>query len=145
MISSHRRWRASTVSARADAERHTARLAALRIALECSTESKIATFSHVQSVPACQRTSLLTLACVSLLDTPSPLCARRTLAVGTIFAYGQTASGKTFTMKGSASEQGVIALAMNQVFESILTSASSRSYLLRVSYIEIYSQWGENI
>lgn len=38
---------------------------------------------------------------------------------GTIFAYGQTSSGKTFTMMGSEHNPGVIPLAMADVFETI--------------------------
>ena len=35
----------------------------------------------------------------------------------TIFAYGQTASGKTHTMLGSADEPGVIWRSVNSIFE----------------------------
>jgi centromeric protein E len=38
---------------------------------------------------------------------------------GTIFAYGQTSSGKTHTIKGTPSDPGIIARSMYQVFESI--------------------------
>lgn len=38
---------------------------------------------------------------------------------GTIFAYGQTSSGKTFTMMGSEHNPGVIPLAMADVFKTI--------------------------
>lgn len=40
---------------------------------------------------------------------------------GTIFAYGQTCSGKTFTMMGSDHAPGVIPLAMEDVFQTITT------------------------
>lgn len=39
--------------------------------------------------------------------------------VGTVFAYGQTNSGKTHTMRGSASEPGVIPLAVHDLFDII--------------------------
>ncbi len=39
--------------------------------------------------------------------------------LGTIFAYGQTSSGKTFTMKGTEKESGIISMAINQVFKTI--------------------------
>lgn len=36
-----------------------------------------------------------------------------------MFAYGQTNSGKTHTMRGSAAEPGVIPLAVQHVFDKI--------------------------
>lgn len=39
--------------------------------------------------------------------------------VGTVFAYGQTNSGKTHTMRGSATEPGVIPLAVHDLFDII--------------------------
>jgi centromeric protein E len=39
--------------------------------------------------------------------------------VGTIFAYGQTNSGKTYTMKGSSKNPGMIPLAIQDVFSYI--------------------------
>ncbi|KAK4526392.1 hypothetical protein GAYE_SCF23G4306 [Galdieria yellowstonensis] len=58
---------------------------------------------------------------------------------GTIFAYGQTSSGKTHTMLGTADDKGIIPLSIYQVFDS-LKSIEEREFLLRVSYIEIYNE-----
>ncbi|KAG7480661.1 hypothetical protein MATL_G00058660 [Megalops atlanticus] len=58
---------------------------------------------------------------------------------GTIFAYGQTSSGKTFTMMGSSHEPGVIPLAMEDVFKTI-KNCPKKEFLLRVSYMEIYNE-----
>ena len=58
---------------------------------------------------------------------------------GTIFAYGQTASGKTYTMKGDAHSPGLIPLSMLHVFSSILHRIREK-WLLRVSYLEIYQE-----
>ncbi|CAD6226846.1 GSCOCG00005942001-RA-CDS [Cotesia congregata] len=58
---------------------------------------------------------------------------------GTIFAYGQTGSGKTYTMMGNKEQPGVIPLTVNYIFNYILND-STRKYLLRVSYIEIYNE-----
>ncbi|TRY92738.1 hypothetical protein DNTS_024825 [Danionella cerebrum] len=58
---------------------------------------------------------------------------------GTIFAYGQTSSGKTFTMMGSEHNPGVIPLAMADVFKTI-KSCPKKEFLLRVSYMEIYNE-----
>jgi len=64
---------------------------------------------------------------------------------GSVFAYGQTNSGKTHTMTGSPSEAGVVRLAVQDVFHRIRSQSSSagvapREYLVRVSYLEIYNE-----
>ena len=41
---------------------------------------------------------------------------------GTVFAYGQTSSGKTFTMEGSEHEFGLIHLAVHDVFRAVSES-----------------------
>ncbi|KAF5386439.1 hypothetical protein D9757_005841 [Collybiopsis confluens] len=56
-----------------------------------------------------------------------------------VFAYGQTASGKTYTLSGSESEPGIIPRAMRQVFSHIRRT-ETREYLLRCSYLEIYNE-----
>lgn len=38
---------------------------------------------------------------------------------GTIFAYGQTSAGKTFTMKGNEQNEGIIPLAISHIFKQI--------------------------
>ncbi|TPX43856.1 hypothetical protein SeLEV6574_g04829 [Synchytrium endobioticum] len=59
---------------------------------------------------------------------------------GTVFAYGQTASGKTFTMMGNEDEPGVIPQAIDDVFSYIREQPTDREFLLRVSYMEIYNE-----
>lgn len=59
---------------------------------------------------------------------------------GTVFAYGQTSSGKTHTMHGSADELGVIPLAIKDVFDAVRRHANDREFLIRVSYLEIYNE-----
>ncbi|XP_058725101.1 kinesin-like protein KIN-7N isoform X1 [Vicia villosa] len=58
---------------------------------------------------------------------------------GTAFAYGQTSSGKTFTMNGCETDPGVIPLAVKDIFATIETM-SKREFLIRVSYMEIYNE-----
>ncbi|GAB1295424.1 Centromere-associated protein E [Apodemus speciosus] len=58
---------------------------------------------------------------------------------GTIFAYGQTASGKTHTMMGSEDCLGVIPRAIHDIFKRI-KKFPEREFLLRVSYMEIYNE-----
>ena len=38
---------------------------------------------------------------------------------GTAFAYGQTSSGKTFTMNGSDADPGIIPRAVRDVFDTV--------------------------
>ncbi|WPH03699.1 Hypothetical protein R9X50_00658200 [Acrodontium crateriforme] len=58
---------------------------------------------------------------------------------GTVFAYGMTGTGKTFSMQGTASSPGVIPLAITDIF-SYIRENPSREFLLRVSYLEIYNE-----
>ncbi|XP_039704803.1 centromere-associated protein E isoform X4 [Pteropus medius] len=58
---------------------------------------------------------------------------------GTVFAYGQTASGKTYTMMGSDDYLGVIPRAIQDIFQKI-KKFPDREFLLRVSYMEIYNE-----
>ncbi|XP_023387147.1 centromere-associated protein E isoform X3 [Pteropus vampyrus] len=58
---------------------------------------------------------------------------------GTVFAYGQTASGKTYTMMGSDDYLGVIPRAIHDIFQKI-KKFPDREFLLRVSYMEIYNE-----
>jgi centromeric protein E len=58
---------------------------------------------------------------------------------GTIFAYGQTSSGKTHTMCGNKLEPGLIPMAVRNIF-NIIQQTPEREFLLRVSYMEIYNE-----
>ncbi|XP_071893049.1 centromere-associated protein E isoform X3 [Anas platyrhynchos] len=58
---------------------------------------------------------------------------------GTIFAYGQTSSGKTYTMMGNEDCVGVIPKAIQHVFK-LICEIPDREFLLRVSYMEIYNE-----
>ncbi|KAL6654793.1 hypothetical protein ACP70R_008258 [Stipagrostis hirtigluma subsp. patula] len=58
---------------------------------------------------------------------------------GTAFAYGQTSSGKTFTMNGSDADPGIIPRAVHDVFHTA-RQAEDREFLIRVSYMEIYNE-----
>ena len=54
----------------------------------------------------------------------------------TVFAYGQTSSGKTHTMRGTDTEPGIIPLAVGEIFDHI-GRTQEREFLLRVSYMEV--------
>ncbi len=58
---------------------------------------------------------------------------------GTVFAYGMTGTGKTFSMQGTASSPGVIPLAITDIFFLHPRNAVTR-IPLRVSYLEIYNE-----
>lgn len=58
---------------------------------------------------------------------------------GTVFAYGMTGTGKTFSMQGTATNPGVIPLAITDIF-SYIRETPYREFLLRVSYLEIYNE-----
>ncbi|KAL7175706.1 hypothetical protein ACSBR2_029320 [Camellia fascicularis] len=58
---------------------------------------------------------------------------------GTAFAYGQTSSGKTFTMNGSENDLGIIHRAVKDIFTKIQMT-TDREFLIRVSYMEIYNE-----
>lgn len=58
---------------------------------------------------------------------------------GTVFAYGMTGTGKTFSMQGTANSPGVIPLAITDIF-SYIRENPNREFLLRVSYLEIYNE-----
>ena len=57
----------------------------------------------------------------------------------TIFAYGQTSSGKTHTMYGTQDENGVIGMAVEQLFYAV-EETPDRRFLMNVSYMEIYNE-----
>ena len=61
---------------------------------------------------------------------------------GTIFAYGQTGCGKTFTMAGvetSEELRGVTPRGFRHIFEAI-ANLTGRNYMVRASYLEIYNE-----
>ncbi|CAF4698748.1 unnamed protein product [Rotaria sp. Silwood1] len=60
---------------------------------------------------------------------------------GTIFAYGQTSSGKTHTMEGimgSDGQQGIVPRIVQDIFNHIYTLDANLQFQIKVSYFEIY-------
>ncbi|XP_078069140.1 kinesin-like protein KIF3B isoform X1 [Mustelus asterias] len=61
---------------------------------------------------------------------------------GTVFAYGQTGTGKTYTMQGIWAEpekRGIIPNSFEHIFTHISRS-QDQQYLVRASYLEIYQE-----
>ena len=58
---------------------------------------------------------------------------------GAIFCYGQTSTGKTYTMQGSSSHPGLLPLAVEDVFEHV-QQHHDKQFVLRMSYLEIYNE-----
>ncbi|UJR31559.1 hypothetical protein I4U23_019046 [Adineta vaga] len=62
----------------------------------------------------------------------------------TVFAYGQTGCGKSYTMQGmnntsGSSQRGVIPRSFEHIFEASSVTAGTK-YLIRASYLEIYNE-----
>ncbi|KAI8844459.1 P-loop containing nucleoside triphosphate hydrolase protein [Chytriomyces cf. hyalinus JEL632] len=61
---------------------------------------------------------------------------------GTVFCYGQTGTGKTFSMQGISNVphlRGIIPNAFNHIFDHIARS-KHKKFLVRVSFLEIYNE-----
>jgi len=62
---------------------------------------------------------------------------------GTIFAYGQTGTGKTHTMTGVIGDEnlrGIMPRAFDDIFRSIESDSDQTQFLVRASYLEIYNE-----
>ena len=58
----------------------------------------------------------------------------------TVFAYGATGSGKTYTMVGSPSDPGMMVLSLERVFRAREGLLGSEDVGLTCSYIEVYNE-----
>lgn len=62
---------------------------------------------------------------------------------GTIFAYGQTGTGKTYTMGGNHLKpelKGIIPNTFSHVFSQISRASGEKSFVVTVTYLEIYNE-----
>lgn len=57
----------------------------------------------------------------------------------TIFAYGATGAGKTYTMLGTAEIPGIIPRVIQQLLECV-TSDKNSIYQIKLSFIEVYNE-----
>ncbi|EJS43836.1 kip3p [Saccharomyces arboricola H-6] len=58
----------------------------------------------------------------------------------TVFAYGATGCGKTYTVSGTPSEPGIIFLAMEELFNKITDLKDEKDFEISLSYLEIYNE-----
>ena len=60
---------------------------------------------------------------------------------GTIFSYGQTGTGKTYTMEGTDKEgdKGIIPRSIEWIFSNI-KNYTNQQFLVRGSFVEIYNE-----
>ena len=62
---------------------------------------------------------------------------------GTILAYGQTASGKTYTMQGELDQPeltGIVPRMVRHVFDQIEISSETMEFTIKVAMLEIYME-----
>ncbi|CAK6438484.1 unnamed protein product [Pipistrellus nathusii] len=58
----------------------------------------------------------------------------------TVFAYGPTGCGKTYTMLGTDHEPGIYARTLNDLFRAIEETSNDMEYEVSMSYLEIYNE-----
>lgn len=125
-------------------DEHTITISENLAALEDASASAMAyathtfTFDYVYDQDCDQRT---------VYDTTAKAVVDSSLAGynATIFAYGQTGTGKTYTMEGfnSADERGIIPRSIEQIFrhiQEVCVSPRKRAFLVRASYLQIYNE-----
>ena len=57
----------------------------------------------------------------------------------TVFAYGATGSGKTYTMLGTVNKKGIMTRSITDLFK-LVNSKKNNEFTMEVSYIEIYNE-----
>ncbi|PSS30648.1 Kinesin-like protein [Actinidia chinensis var. chinensis] len=58
----------------------------------------------------------------------------------TVFAYGSTGSGKTYTMVGTRDDPGLMVLSLHTIFDLIKKDDSSDGFQVSCSYLEVYNE-----
>ncbi|KAJ2854226.1 tubulin-dependent ATPase kip3 [Coemansia erecta] len=58
----------------------------------------------------------------------------------TVFAYGATGCGKTYTISGCPEDPGVIFLTMQELFERLRAAEDEKTIDVTVSYLEVYNE-----
>ncbi|XP_019368507.1 PREDICTED: kinesin-like protein KIF19 [Gavialis gangeticus] len=58
----------------------------------------------------------------------------------TVFAYGPTGTGKTYTMLGMDCEPGIYIRTLNDLFRALEATSDNMDYTVSMSYLEIYNE-----
>lgn len=58
----------------------------------------------------------------------------------TVFAYGATGAGKTYTMLGKPGQQGIFGYAFEELFRQMEEQAKNKEFKIKMSFIEIYNE-----
>ncbi|KAL3512310.1 hypothetical protein ACH5RR_025027 [Cinchona calisaya] len=59
---------------------------------------------------------------------------------GSVFCYGATGAGKTYTMLGTTENPGVMVLAIKDLFNKIRQRSFDGNHLVHLSYLEVYNE-----
>ena len=58
----------------------------------------------------------------------------------TLFVYGQTGTGKTYTMNGNNNDEGVVHRSVKLLRQKIVNDTNIENFSFKMSYIEIYNE-----
>ena len=59
---------------------------------------------------------------------------------GSVFCYGATGAGKTYTMLGTVESPGVMVLAIKDLFNKIRMRSYDGNHAVHLSYLEVYNE-----
>ena len=59
---------------------------------------------------------------------------------GSVFCYGATGAGKTYTMLGTMENPGVMVLAIKDLFSKIRQRSCDGNHVVHLSYLEVYNE-----
>ncbi|KAH7858470.1 hypothetical protein Vadar_024165 [Vaccinium darrowii] len=59
---------------------------------------------------------------------------------GSVFCYGATGAGKTYTMLGTVENPGVMVLAIKDLFNKIRQRSCDGNHVVHLSYLEVYNE-----
>ncbi|KAF5818072.1 putative plus-end-directed kinesin ATPase [Helianthus annuus] len=59
---------------------------------------------------------------------------------GSVFCYGATGAGKTFTMLGTVENPGVMVLAIKDLFNKVRKRSCDGNHVVHLSYLEVYNE-----
>ena len=59
---------------------------------------------------------------------------------GTVFAYGSTGSGKTYTMIGTSGDPGMMPLSLVDIFDAVRSMSGEYTFEVTCSYLEVYNE-----